>query len=164
MPMKLSGSCRCGSVAFTVDSNTPYPYQLCYCSICRKTTGGGGFSINIMGIYSTLKVEGKECIGVYQAEIEDENGSKKTSECQRSFCKKCATALWAYDNRWPELIHPLASVIDTELPKPPHKVHILLDSKAEWVVPDIKPCDKEFSGYPEQSIEDWHKKLKIWID
>jgi hypothetical protein len=39
--MELSGSCHCGAVRFTVISPTPYPYQACYCSICRKTAGSG---------------------------------------------------------------------------------------------------------------------------
>lgn len=48
--MRLDGSCYCGAVEFTVESRTPYPYLRCYCSICRKTAGGGGYAINIMGI------------------------------------------------------------------------------------------------------------------
>jgi hypothetical protein len=28
MPMRLEGSCRCGAISFSVDSHTPYPYQL----------------------------------------------------------------------------------------------------------------------------------------
>ncbi len=47
--MLLEGSCHCGAVKFSVESYTPYPYMRCYCSICRKTAGGGGYTINIMG-------------------------------------------------------------------------------------------------------------------
>ena len=39
--MEIKGSCHCGSVKFTVQSPHPYPFNLCYCSICRKTAGGG---------------------------------------------------------------------------------------------------------------------------
>src|SRR5262245_54401568 len=46
--MRLEGSCRCGAISFSVDSHTPYPYQRCYCSICRKSAGGGGYAISIM--------------------------------------------------------------------------------------------------------------------
>ena len=46
MPMRLEGSCRCGAISFSVGSHTPYPYQRCYCSICRKNAGGGGYAIN----------------------------------------------------------------------------------------------------------------------
>ncbi len=47
MPVLLKGSCRCGAVAFEVESHTPVPFMLCYCSICRKQQGGGGFAINL---------------------------------------------------------------------------------------------------------------------
>jgi hypothetical protein len=44
--MRLEGSCHCGAVRFRVESHTPYPYMRCYCSICRKTQGGGGYAVN----------------------------------------------------------------------------------------------------------------------
>ena len=113
MPVRLQGSCRCGAVRFTLDSHTPYPYQLCYCSICRKTAGGGGYAINIMGDAATLAIEGRDAIEIYQAEIRDENGTCRTSSGERNFCRHCGTALWLWDENWPDLVHPLASVIDT---------------------------------------------------
>ena len=45
--MLFEGSCHCGAVRFRAESPTPYPYQACYCSICRKTAGGGGYAINL---------------------------------------------------------------------------------------------------------------------
>ena len=45
MPLLLKGSCRCNAVRFEVESHTPVPFMLCYCSICRKQQGGGGFAI-----------------------------------------------------------------------------------------------------------------------
>ena len=40
----------------------------------------------------------------------------------------------------------------------------MLAFKADWVVPDIGPDDQTFDGYPEQSIEEWHKTRSLWID
>ena len=74
MPLLLKGSCRCGAVKFEVESHTPAPFMLCYCSICRKQQGGGGYAINLGGISDTLKVTGKGNLGVYRAEIVDEEG------------------------------------------------------------------------------------------
>ena len=163
MPKLLEGSCRCGAVAFQLQSHTPYPYQLCYCSICRKTAGGGGFAINIMGDATTLKIEGKRAIRVFHARIREDDGRCRTSSGERNFCSKCATALWMYDKEWPELVHPFASAIDTALPKPPSKVHLMLRFKAPWVVPDVRPGDRKFREYPTASIEDWHRKRGLWI-
>jgi hypothetical protein len=161
--MRLEGSCRCGAVRFAVDTHAPHPYQLCYCSICRKTAGGGGFAINLSGDAATLEVKGRRALGVYRAEIE-RDGHCETSTGQRHFCKRCGSALWLYDPTWPDLVHPFASAVDTPLPVPPERVHLLLRYKADWVEPDIGPNDLTFPDFPEQSIEDWHKSRGLWID
>ncbi len=93
--MLLEGSCHCGAVRFSVESPHPYPYQRCYCSICRKTAGGGGYAINLSGLAETLQVEGAEHQGIYHAVI---HGRKSSGE--RHFCKQCASALWVFDPDW----------------------------------------------------------------
>ncbi len=164
MPKILDGSCRCGAVSFRVASHTPYPYQLCYCSICRKTAGGGGFAINLMGNADTLEIKGKRAIRVYRARIRDDARHCTTSKGERNFCGKCATALWLYDPQWPALVHPFASAIDTPLPQPPSKVHLMLRFKPSWVVPDFGRGDAKFREYPKLSIEQWHRKRGLWVD
>ena len=34
-------------------------------------------------------------------------------------------------------IYPFASAIDTDLPEPPSRVHLMLGSKANWVTPQV---------------------------
>src|SRR5260370_28754428 len=117
MRRRLEGACRCGPVKFPFASHTPYPYQRCYCSICRKSAGGGGYAINIMGVADTLKVKGRRAIRVWHAMIDDALGS-----AARHFCRHCGTPLWVSDEGRPELVHPFASAIDTTLPVPPANV------------------------------------------
>ena len=155
--MHLEGSCHCGAVHFSLDSPHPYPYQRCYCSICRKTQGGGGYAINLGGDARSMKVTGEDSISVYHARMPD--GSRSTAE--RHFCKHCGSGLWLFSPEWPELIHPFASAIDTELPVPPEHTHLLLNSKASWVEVQGGPEDKRFEKYPEESIADWHQRLKL---
>lgn len=160
--MQLQGSCHCGAVRFTVHCSHPYPFNLCYCSICRKTAGGGGYAVNLGGEYETLKVDGEAHIGVYQARIKDpQTGGVQESPARRHFCKQCATALWVWDPRWPELVHPFASAIDTELPAPPEHTHMMLGSKAAWVEVHAGPKDQEFELYPRESLADWHRRLGL---
>jgi len=154
--MLLRGSCHCGGVRFEVESAHPYPYNLCYCSICRKTAGGGGFAINLGADAASLKVVGEENCGSYRALIDD-----VPSQAERRFCRLCASALWIYDPRWPELLHPFASAIDTELPRPPERTHLMLASKASWVEIDIGPHDACFDEYPRESIAAWHQRLGL---
>jgi hypothetical protein len=165
MPLLLKGSCRCNAVRFEVESHTPVPFMLCYCSICRKQQGGGGFAINLGADFETMKITGKGNLGVYRAEIEDDEHTQcEISSGERNFCRKCGSALWLYDPTWPELVHPFASAIDTDLPKPPSKVHLMLKYKANWVEPEIGKGDKVFDVYPEESIADWHKRTGMWVD
>ena len=149
--MKLEGSCHCGKVRFSVESAHPYPFNLCYCSICRKTAGGGGFAINLGGEAASLSVEGDAHVTVYHAE-----GPDGPSPLGRRFCAHCGSMLWAWDSRWPDLIHPFASAIDTALPVSLEKVHLMLGSRAPWVVPAVDPGDQCFEEYPNESIADWH--------
>ena len=95
--MQLEGSCHCGSVKFSVTSAHPYPYQRCYCSVCRKTAGAGGYAINLGGDYATLKVQGSEHISVYQAKIPEPNGEIRESPTRRHFCRQCGSALWLWE-------------------------------------------------------------------
>lgn len=159
--MRLEGSCHCGAVRFGLNSAQPQPYQRCYCSICRKTQGGGGYAINLGGDSASLEVEGREHVSIYHARIV-EDGVTTISPGERHFCSKCGSALWVYDPRWPELVHPFASAIDTELPRPPELAHILLDSKPSWVtVESYGPGDLHFAHYPEESLAEWHARLGL---
>lgn len=159
--MKLEGSCHCQAVRFTLESPHPYPFNLCYCGICRKTSGGGGFAINLGGDAATLRVTGEDAIRVYRAVFTNSSGKTQESSAERRFCGRCGSPLWLWDPRWPELVHPVASAIDTELPTPPERTHLMLGSKAGWVEPALGPRDLRFDGYPEESIAEWHRRLGL---
>jgi hypothetical protein len=160
--MQLDGSCHCKAVMFRVNSAYPYPFNICYCEVCRKTAGAGGFAINLGAEFATLEVTGADHIKVYRAGIaDDETGVVTASLAERSFCGHCGSALWLWDPRWPDLLHPHASAIDTALPVPPERVHLMLGSKAAWVVPDVADGDQEFDGYPAESIAAWHDRLGL---
>ncbi|WP_275288607.1 GFA family protein [Halomonas elongata] len=154
--MLLEGSCHCGAVRFRVMSPHPYPFNRCYCSICRKTAGGGGYAVNLSGEADSLVVHGAEHTSIYQAEIDG-----RTSPGERHFCARCASALWVFDPRWPELVHPFASAIDSELPIPPERVHLMLESKPDWVEIESRERDRCFAGYPDESIAEWHARLGL---
>lgn len=141
--MHLEGSCHCSAVRFSLESAQPYPFMRCYCSICRKTAGGGGYAINLSGDYRTLIVEGREHLSVYRARMADEaTGRIELSSGHRYFCKHCGSALWLWDPNWPELVHPHASAIDSELPVPPEHTHLML----AYSRPGSKCSDRRMSA------------------
>ena len=163
MPMQLEGSCHCRAVRFRVNSSAPYPYQLCYCSICRKTAGSGGYGINLLADAASLECDDDCAKKVMHATLHVQ-GRIELSSAERHFCGRCGSALWLYSPEWPLLLHPHASAIDSELPVPPERVHMMLGSKARWVQPQFGERDAQFEAYPEHSIEDWHRARGLWID
>jgi len=156
--MHLEGSCHCRSVKFSVEADSPVPFMRCYCSICRKTAGAGGFAINLGAKTLTMKVKGKRHLRIYRARLANKEGKgKHKSSARRYFCVKCGSALWLWDPTWPELVHPHASAIDTPLPPAPEHVHCMVGSKADWVRVEGDPGDPRFDEYPDVSLAEWHQ-------
>ncbi|MBC5768468.1 GFA family protein [Ramlibacter albus] len=156
--MKLKGSCHCAKVKFTLDSDEPVPFMRCYCTVCRKTAGTGGYAINLGGVARSMKVMGKKFLGIYRARLPKEGGKgTHLSPARRYFCTGCGSALWVWDPRWPELVHPHAGAIDTPLPVPLENVHCLVGSKAPWVKVEGNPGDPRFDHYPSMSLAQWHE-------
>jgi hypothetical protein len=152
--LPLNGPCHCGAVRFSVDADSPVPYLRCYCSICRKTAGAGGFAINLGARAATLKVTGRRHLRVYRATMPD----GRTSTGERHFCAKCGSALWLFDPTWPDLVHPHAGAIDSPLPAPPASTHIMLGSKPDWVAVEGAAGDTRCDAYPDESLAQWHAR------
>ena len=88
---------------------------------------------------------------------------EKVCSSERNFCSNCSTMLWLWDHHWPELIHPFASAIDTELPVPDEMVCIMSGSKPAWARwPEGKKSVHEVYG--DDSLEGWHKKHGLFIE
>lgn len=82
---------------------------------------------------------------------------------ERNFCSNCSTMLWLWDHHWPELIHPFASAIDTELPEPAEMVCIMESSKPTWMRwPEGKKSTHTL--YNKDSLEEWHKKHEYFVE
>ena len=162
--MLLQGSCHCRVVKFTVESVTPYPFMRCYCEVCRKTQGGGGFAINLGARSKTLTVSGRRSVRTYRARGESVSGGPAEdgfSYLRRNFCGICGSALWCEDPRWPDLVHPFASAIDTTLPETPEAIHIMVNSVPDWVSLDKGKKHLYFDDYSDETIENWHRRHGI---
>lgn len=154
---KLTGSCQCGKIAFSLESETPVPFMFCYCSICRKT-GGSAFGCNIMGLRETLRVRGKALLRSYHARIREPGKATRVSKAERWFCGACGTHLYLSDDRWPTGVWPYASAIDTPLPIPKRPISIMTRFKPAWAPAWLFTHGKNFERYPELSIADWHER------
>ena len=160
--MRLEGSCHCRAVQFSVEAHSPVPFMHCHCSICRKTAGSGGYGINLGADATTLTVSGQEHVTIYHAVMREPGERAARSKAGRHFCRLCGSALWLWDPRWPELVHPHASAIDTPLPKPPEVVEIGLAWAPTWVDAPGGLGHVQFQHMPDVSLEDWHKRHGLW--
>src|SRR3546814_11503187 len=100
-PMHPQGSCRCGAVGFSCDAYAPMPFLRCYCSICRKTAGGGVHAVTLRAWADTPNVERARHVVVWHATI-----AGRRSECERRCSGSCGTALWVRDPSSTPLVNP----------------------------------------------------------
>jgi hypothetical protein len=115
--MQLEGSCHCGAVSFSLTSAHPYPYQRCYCSICRKTQGGGGlcdqYRLVMPAASKCARPQEHQRFTMRLLKGEGEQRAHRSS-CRAAFLLAvCGSGLWLFSPEWPELIHPFASAVDT---------------------------------------------------
>ncbi|MEE9383027.1 MAG: GFA family protein [Nannocystaceae bacterium] len=160
--MKIEGSCDCGQVRYACEADGPVPFMRCYCDFCRKT-GSGGYMINLLARADTLEVRGGEHMKIYRASVQAEEAStSRPSRHGRHFCGECGSHLWARNDEWPTLIHPVASSVDTPLPPARATTHIFVRSKPAWIPLIPGPEDKVFDAYPDESIEGWHRRHGLY--
>ena len=161
--MLLEASCHCGSVEYSVESRYPQPFMRCYRSNCRNTGGSGGYGINLSANAKSLQVNVREHTRIYRA-AREVDGVQTLSGNERHFCSLCGSHLWAYNSKWPDLLHPVAGCVDTPLPKPESYVHIMLGSKADWVEAFGCEGDPRFDQYPDVSLAQWHEIHNVAVD
>lgn len=153
----LLGSCQCGKVQFSVESETPVPFLFCFCSICRKT-GGAAFGCNIMGVRETLKLKGKRSMRAYNARIREKGKPTEISEGKRWFCTSCGSHLYLTDERFPKGIWPYVQAIDTPLPEPKRPILAMTRFKPSWVPKWMMEHGTTYARYPKMSIAAWHER------
>jgi hypothetical protein len=93
--MRLEGSCHCGAVRFSLEASAPVPFLRCYCSICRKTAGGGGYAINLGANADSLSIEGKEHVSMFHAVIDGEPSPAEVLPRTARRWRRRRSASWA---------------------------------------------------------------------
>ena len=63
---------------------------------------------------------------IYHAVMDRDTPEEHRASSERHFCSKCGSMLWVYDKQWPELIHPFAAAIDSELAVVEEMVRLLV--------------------------------------
>ena len=79
--MKVSGSCLCGAVTYTID-NAPHDTGACHCNMCRKWSGG--VYLGVQAAPDQVEVRGEENITHFTS----------SAWAERGFCKQCGGNLF----------------------------------------------------------------------
>ncbi len=154
--MRLEGSCQCGKVRFRVESETPYPFMYCYCSICRKTTGGA-FGVQRHGQARHPEGDAAKHLRVYHAVIRNprqaagaQRGRALVLRRMRHAPLRARRALAAKAcGRTPARSTP-------RCPCRPSYVHLMLRYKPKWV--QVSGRGPHYPEYPKLSIAEWHDR------
>jgi len=101
-------------------------------------------------------------VKIYRATLTEDDGSTRESRHERHFCGMCGSHLWAFNDRWPELLHPVATALDTGFPAPPTFVNIFLRSKPAWVDAQEDEAERNFQTYPDEGLEEWHRRHGLY--
>lgn len=83
--MQVSGSCHCGSIHFTADTD-PSKVMVCHCTDCQRLTGSA-FRVVVPAPMASFKLHGepKRYVKV------GESGARRT----QAFCPECGSPLYA---------------------------------------------------------------------
>lgn len=76
----LNGTCLCEKVKVSFETSKDY-FDVCHCSMCRKWSGGPGFTVEAG---QNVKVTGEENMTVF----------KSSQWAERAFCRHCGTHLF----------------------------------------------------------------------
>ena len=117
---KIKGSCNCGSVKFEVNTKLEDVY-ICHCSICRKSTGGGGIAVTVVPNEYFAWTLGQEFIKTWH---------KPNHDWETSFCLNCGSPLPGKNDESSSYIP--VSLLDCGTENLKIKKHLFLDSKASW--------------------------------
>jgi hypothetical protein len=117
----LVGSCLCENVAYSV-STTPRRVVNCYCSLCRRRSGGAFTSTLLTPAASFTWLRGDARTRRYALPAP----RKYTAD----FCADCGSPVPSVAAGQPSVRVP-AGTIDSELPALP-SVHLYVGSKATW--------------------------------
>ena len=130
------GECSCGAVAFETDAVLSSVF-VCHCSLCRRSSGGNGVHVVIVGRDAFRWTRGQEHI---------QSWSHPDADWKNWFCGTCGSRLPG-DNDGEQLFIP-AGLLTEGADDLAVAHHIWVGSKASWdeIGDDGRQHHKAFSG------------------
>ena len=115
-----TGECNCGAVSYHIGTEISDVY-VCHCSICRKSTGGSGFSVVVIDKDAFSWISGRENVCYWK---------KPGHEWHTNFCRICGSQLPGENDA--RRIYVPVGTLTTGHEKLAVAHHIYVGSKACW--------------------------------
>jgi hypothetical protein len=130
-PLRLTGTCLCGAVTYTVPDSFEYALN-CHCSQCRRTTGAAYKPIAGIKSDQLTLTKGADTILRY--------GPDPTAH--NAHCAKCGSFLYSIVRAGTYAHIAMGTLIDTPTIRP--AAHIFVASKAPWhnITDDLPQFDE----------------------
>ena len=118
---KVSGSCLCGAVRFSIRPPTLFCGH-CHCSMCRRSHGAG---------YVTW-------FGVARGQFSMDSGEtnlvrfRSSEHGTRSFCGRCGSSLFCEFTHHPDIVDVVLASMHAPIDRGP-QCHFYFDDRVEWV-------------------------------
>ena len=134
-----SGSCLCKSVTYRI-SAVPSDCSYCYCSVCRKLSGGA------MGAYGAVRrdqfewASGEALLKTYA----------QNKQSKRLFCSNCGSCVLSYHDLAPDFYYLSLGCLDSDQ-SIEIKYQQFTASKVDWVKLDASV--EQYDRYPKWIVE-----------
>lgn len=115
----LYGSCLCGTVTYEIAQEAE-KLIFCHCSLCRKFTGSAFSSVSVVAASAFNIVTGQSYVRAFER-----------MGTRRHFCQQCGSGIYACSENLTDSYILYVGTLDTPL-YPQNKVHLFLESKADW--------------------------------
>ena len=121
MPEKISGSCLCSRVKYTINSDVKGVGN-CHCNTCKKITGGVFATIAIVAEVDLEITAGQEDLSSYQI----------SENLNKNFCLTCGTPIFNQHKKYPGrcMVH-VGSLDEPALALP--AMNIFCENMLPWV-------------------------------
>ena len=120
MDQRVSGSCLCGAVKFSIRLPTLWCAH-CHCSQCQRAHGSA--FVTWVGVPGPAFELGD---GVPLVWFNSSAGA------QRGFCRDCGSSLLFRSDRWPGEVHVTLANLHAAIDRSP-QLHVFHDSHVDWV-------------------------------
>lgn len=119
---RVSGSCLCGAVRFTVTLPTLFCGH-CHCSMCRRSHGAAFVTWFAVPRSQFRLAAGQTGLIRYPS----------SDHGVRSFCGRCGSSLFCESSQHPDQLDIVLANMEGAIDRPP-QVHVYFDDRVSWAV------------------------------